>query len=169
MAAACAQGVVRLFSCKSLAFRATLPRFVARGQGPAAGAGEQRDARLNVPNAERLVLAVLHLCAAVNSSTCSNTHQSSSTPCVLSCPVTGAAAEEGFPDARACSFRPETEQQLVVVYADMSMIVWDIQDLKKVSRHLQLHLLLASGYGTLNSFCTPEARLEEPYCAVCQV
>ncbi|WIA09056.1 hypothetical protein OEZ85_008470 [Tetradesmus obliquus] len=83
VAAACAQGVVRLFSCKSLAFRATLPRFVARGQGPAAGAG--------------------------------------------------AAAEEGFPDARACSFRPETEQQLVVVYADMSMIVWDIQDLKKIT------------------------------------
>ncbi|KAF6266674.1 hypothetical protein COO60DRAFT_8922 [Scenedesmus sp. NREL 46B-D3] len=83
VAAACAQGVVRLFSCKSLAFRATLPRFVARGQGSAAGAG--------------------------------------------------AAAEDRFPDAQGCSFYPGTEQQLVVVYADMSMIVWDIQDAKKIT------------------------------------
>lgn len=45
----------------------------------------------------------------------------------------GVAAAEAYPDARGCSFRPETEQQLVVVYADMSMIVWDIQDVKKVS------------------------------------
>jgi hypothetical protein len=45
----------------------------------------------------------------------------------------GIAAAEAYPDARGCSFRPETEQQLVVVYADMSVIVWDIQDVKKVS------------------------------------
>lgn len=39
VAAACAQGVVRLFSCKSLAFRATLPRMVARGPEPVAAGG----------------------------------------------------------------------------------------------------------------------------------
>jgi hypothetical protein len=41
VAAACAQGVVRLFSCKTLAFRATLPRFVARSQGSVTGTGGQ--------------------------------------------------------------------------------------------------------------------------------
>jgi hypothetical protein len=40
VAVACAHGVVRLFSCKSLAFRATLPRIVARSQGAAAETGE---------------------------------------------------------------------------------------------------------------------------------
>jgi hypothetical protein len=63
-------------------------------------------------------------------------------------PPAGAAAEEGFPDARGCSFRPDTEQQLVVVYADMSMIVWDIQDIKKVSQCMQLHLLLTPTLAT---------------------
>ncbi|KAF8072924.1 mapkbp1 [Scenedesmus sp. PABB004] len=40
VAAACAQGVVRLFASKTLAFRATLPRFVARGQQQQPGGGD---------------------------------------------------------------------------------------------------------------------------------
>eukprot|EP00878_Enallax_costatus_P016900 GHUV01017741.1.p1 GENE.GHUV01017741.1~~GHUV01017741.1.p1 ORF type:complete len:357 (+),score=117.25 GHUV01017741.1:1669-2739(+) len=88
VAAACAQGVVRLFSSKTLAFRATLPRFVARGSEAAAAAG--------------------------------------------------AAQDSMFPDARGCSFSPDSEHQLVVAYADQSIIVWNIRDLQKITCVLSL-------------------------------
>lgn len=50
----------------------------------------------------------------------------------------GAAEDVVFPDARGCSFSPDSEQQLVVAYADQSIIVWNIRDPHKVgTRRLQ--------------------------------
>lgn len=81
VAAACADGVVRLFSSKTLAFRATLPRFVSR-----------------------------------------------------------AAGSSQFPDACGASFCQAGGKQLAVAYADLSVVLWDVQDAKQVAdtRRVQL-------------------------------
>eukprot|EP00775_Hariotina_reticulata_P013699 gene13699-13821_t len=105
VAAACAQGVVRVFTAKTLTFKATLPRFLARGRHMPADAG--------------------------------------------------AASGGMFPDARGCSF--SSDGMLVVVYADQSLIVWNLQDLAKaplaatsrlcppVASHVRLTAQFASG------------------------
>lgn len=163
VAAACAQGVVRLFSSKTLTFRATLPRFVAKGQGQATGKRCYRPTwgMLHVVNRlqwETHHPSVKHCTLSMYLAAVCRTHHLSSlisktanpvwvARCLclvssqlvaqrtLSFAALSAHLPGGeFPDARGCSFQPGSEHYLVVVYADASIIVWNIQDIKKVSK-----------------------------------
>jgi len=54
--------------------------------------------------------------------------------------VPGATSGEHFPDARGCSFT--SEEELVVVYADQSLIVWSLKDIAQVGDCWVLCLIL---------------------------
>ena len=66
-------------------------------------------------------------------------------------PRSDGAAAAGFPDAVACSFDPCGEQ-LAVMYADRSLVLWDVRSPAKVAR---LRCLMSHAGGIWGAVLTP--------------
>eukprot|EP00798_Chlamydomonas_sp_ICE-L_P028583 gene28583-31751_t len=105
IACACAEGVVRLFSPRTLAFKANLPRPTSRGQ--------DLDTSIAAPSAQAKDAGRAHRRSSGNGE-----------------PT--AATESEFPDTLAVSFISSGEH-LAAMYSDHSLYFWDVRKLDQIT------------------------------------
>lgn len=110
IACACTAGVVRLFATRTLAFKGNLPR---PSTGRSTGGGTQADA------------------GRADGGSSGGGGMVSAPGGTGPDPLTSAGAL--FPDAVGCAFN-STGDHLTVVYADRSLMIWDVRNPARVGR-----------------------------------